>query len=156
MAKRITKKLTIARAFFQRNVCEFVESIGAVAKPCDFAREYILQTSIDQVEITVFENWIACQFADLCAAAVFTERNGPRTNLHSGKWNFIYSDEPDVLNNGLVIGDFVSAIERLLAYVPTPEDVAKTNSLRAKHPRAARVVAFGEGQHGSTQGNLSR
>jgi hypothetical protein len=155
MAKRITMKLASARAFFQRNVCEFVESIGAAAKPCDFAREYILETSIGQLEITVFENWIACQFADLCAAVVFTERNGPRTNLYSGKWNFIYADEADVLNNGLVIGDFVSAIEQLLAYVPTPEDTARTQCLRAEHPRAAKVIVFREGQHGARQGNLS-
>ena len=136
----VTKKLAKARAFFQRNVCEFIVSVGAIKKPCDYADQYILTTSIGQVEVTVLDHWIACQFADSIAALVFTSCRGPRTSLYSGKWNFHYFDEPDVLNNGLAIGDFVSAIESLLAYVPTPKDLEAMERLRAMYPRAAKIT----------------
>ena len=107
---RITKKLMKARTFFRRNVCEYLESVGAVAKPCDFAREYLLETPVGRLTITVFDNWIACCFADPKAAAARVP-----SNPYSGKWNFHYADDAGVLNNGLVIGNFVLALEGLLA-----------------------------------------
>jgi len=118
----ITKKLLKAQAFFRHNVQEFIESVGAV----QHNDGYVLKTPIGPLHIWIFDNWIACRFEDVCAATVFTKRI---SNRFSGKWNWHYYDDPVTLNNGLLIGDFVHAIERLLAYIPTEEDVAEANRL---------------------------
>jgi hypothetical protein len=118
-----TKKLLKARTFFQRNVREFLESVGAVKNDDGF----VLNTAIGQLNIWIFENWIACRFEDVHSASVFTRGV---CNRFSGKWNFLYYDDPVTLNNGLVIADFVHAIEKLLAYRPTPAEVQKANQLR--------------------------
>jgi hypothetical protein len=112
----ITKKLLKAQEFFQRNVREFIESVGAKLNNNGF----VLDTLIGQLNIHIYENWIACRFEDVCAATVFTKGV---SNPFSGKWNWLYHDDVVTLNNGLAIGDFVHAIERLLAYKPSKEDV---------------------------------
>jgi hypothetical protein len=118
-----TKRLLKAQAFFQRNVQEFLESVGAVKDNDGF----ILNTPIGQLNIHIYENWIACRFENQYAATVFTKG---ASNPYSGKWNWLYHDDPVTLNNGLVIGDFVHAIEKLLAYKPSKKDVAEANRLR--------------------------
>jgi len=119
----VTKKLLKAQAFFQHNVQEFLESVGATNNNDGF----ILHTPIGLLNIHIYENWIACRFDDVCAATVFTKGV---SNPFSGKWNWLYHDNEITLNNGLAIGDFVHAIERLLAYKPSKEDVAEANRLR--------------------------
>jgi hypothetical protein len=123
----ITKKLLKAQAFFRHNVQEFIESVGAVKQ----ADGFILNTPIGPLLIWILENWIACRFEDQYAATIFTKG---RSNRYSGKWNWLYHNDPVTLNNGLVIGDFVHGIERLLAYIPTEEDVAEANRLRQMTP----------------------
>jgi hypothetical protein len=119
----ITKKLLKAQEFFQRNVREFLESVGATKNNDGF----VLTTPIGLLNIHIYGNWIACQFDDVPAATVFTKGV---SNRFSGKWNWHYYNNEITLNNGLVIGDFVHAIERLLAYKPSEEDVAEANKLR--------------------------
>jgi hypothetical protein len=118
-----TKKLLAAQAFFRRNVQDFLESVGAVKNNDG----YVLHTSIGRLNIWVFENWIACRYEDVFAATVFTRGV---CNRFTGKWNWIYHDDPVTLNNGLIIGDFVQAIEKLLSYSPTVEEIRKANRLR--------------------------
>lgn len=118
-----TKKLLAAQAFFQRNVREFLESVGVVKNNDGF----VLDTAIGKLNIWVYENWIASKFDDVHAATVFTRGV---CNRFSGKWNFVFHDDPVTLNNGLIIGDFVHAIEKLLDYKPTVEEVRKANHLR--------------------------
>jgi hypothetical protein len=120
-----TKRLLKAQAFFHRNVQEFIESVGALKQ----AHGFTLATPIGQLSIHIYDCWIACRFEDVCAATVFTKGV---SNPYSGKWNWHYYNDAVTLNNGLVIGDFVHAIERLLAYKPTEEDVAEANRLRQK------------------------
>ena len=122
-----------ASAFFQSNVSGFVESIGGVTKDCDYAKEYTLETSIGQMVITIFDSWISCSFADNFAAFVFSRNNGPKTGLFAGKWMFLYHAKS--LANGLIIGDFVEAVERLMAYVPTPEEKEQTEFYRSRFTR---------------------
>jgi len=119
----ITKKLLKAQAFFRYNVQEFLESVGAVKHNDGF----VLHTPIGTLNIRIFDCWIACSFEDQYAATVFTKHV---SNPFSGKWNWLYHDDPVTLNNGLVIGDFVHAIEKLLAYKPSKKDVAEANRLR--------------------------
>ena len=120
-----TKRLLKAQAFFRHNVQEFIESVGATKNNDGF----VLNTPIGQLSIYIYDCWIACRFDDVPAATVFTRGV---SNRFSGKWNWHYYNDPVTLNNGLVIGDFVHAIERLLAYKPTEEDVAEANRLRQK------------------------
>jgi hypothetical protein len=108
----ISKKLLKAQAFFRRNVSEFIESVGAVKHKDGF----ILNTPIGQLSIHIYDCWIACRFEDVQAATLFTKGT---SNRFSGKWNWLYHDDAVTLNNGLVIGDFVHTVERLLAYQPT-------------------------------------
>jgi len=124
----ITKNLFKAQAFFMRNVQEFIESVGATKNKDGF----VLNTSIGKLNIWVYDCWIACRFDDVHAATVFT--NGV-SNRFSGKWNWHYYNDPVTLNNGLVIGDFVHAIESLLAYKPSKEEVAEAERLK----NAARI-----------------
>jgi len=123
----ITKKLLKAQEFFQRNVREFIESVGATKN----SDAYILNTPIGTLNIRIFEYWIACRFDDVHAATVFTKG---ASNPYSGKWNWLYHDDPVTLNNGLLIGDFVHEIERLLAYRPIEEDLEEVNRLRNQTP----------------------
>jgi hypothetical protein len=119
----MTTKLIKAQEFFQRNVSEFIESVGAKLKD----DSYILITPIGKLNIRIFECWIACRFEDVCAATVFTKG---LSNPFSGKWNWLYHNDVGTLNNGLVIADFVHAIERLLAHIPTEEDSVEAERLR--------------------------
>ena len=119
----MTTRLLKAQHFFRHNVEEFIESLGATNNNDG----YILNTPIGQLNIHIYENWIACRFEDQYAATVFTKGV---SNRYSGKWNWLYHNDPVTLNNGIVIGDFVHAIERLLAYKPSKEDVAEANILR--------------------------
>jgi hypothetical protein len=112
----ISKRLLKAQAFYQRNVSEFLESVGAIKKDAN----YILKTPIGPLHICIFDSWVACRFEDIRAATVFTKGV---SNEFTGKWNWHYSNDPVTLNNGLIIGNFVHAIERLLEYQPTKEDV---------------------------------
>ena len=118
-----TKRLLKAQAFFRRNVQEFIESVGAV----NHNDGLILHTPIGLLNIHIYDCWIACRFEDVHAATVYTKGT---SNRFSGKWNWHYYDEPATLNNGLLIADFVHAIESLLAYKPSEEDVAEANRLR--------------------------
>jgi hypothetical protein len=118
-----TKRLLKAQAFFRHNVQEFLESVGAVKNNDGL----ILHTPIGLLNIWIYDCWIACRFEDQFAATIFTKG---RSNRYSGKWNWHYYNDPVTLNNGLVIGNFVHAIERLLAYKPTKEDLAETERLR--------------------------
>jgi hypothetical protein len=120
MASKILLK---AQAFFRHNVHEFIESVGALKQ----ADGFMLNTPIGLLNIWIFENWIACRFDDVEAATVFSRGV---SNRFSGKWNWHYYNDPVTLNNGLVIGDFVHAIEKLLAYKPTKKDLAETERLR--------------------------
>jgi hypothetical protein len=104
-----SERLLRAQAFFRHNVQEFIESVGAVRN----GDGYILRTPIGQLNIHIFENWIACRFENVRLATVFTKG---KSNRYSGKWNWHYYNDATTLNNGLTIGDFVHAIERLLAY----------------------------------------
>ncbi len=119
----ITKRLLKAQAFFMRNVQEFLESVGATKNNDGF----VLNTPIGPLNIWIYECWIACRFDDVHAATVFTKG---MSNRFSGKWNWHYCNDPVTLNNGLVIGNFVHGIEKLLAYKPTERDVVETNRLR--------------------------
>ncbi|MGD0519589.1 MAG: hypothetical protein ABSA26_18805 [Thermoguttaceae bacterium] len=119
----ITKNLLKAQAFFRYNVQEFLESVGAVKHNDGL----ILHTPIGLLNIRIFECWIACRLEDVHAATVFTKG---ASNRFSGKWNWLFCDDPVTLNNGLLIGDFVHAIEKLLAYKPSKEDVAEAERLR--------------------------
>jgi len=121
----MTTRLLKAQNFFRHNVSEFIESVGAVKHNDGF----ILNTPIGLLNIHIYENWIACQFDNVHAATVFTKSV---SNRFSGKWNWHYYNDPVTLNNGLVIGDFVHAIERLLEYKPSKEEVAEVNRLRQK------------------------
>jgi hypothetical protein len=123
----ITKKLLKAQAFFRHNVQEFVESVGA-GKQAD---GYILNTPIGQLHIWIFDNWIACRFENVPLATIFTKGI---SNPYTGKWNWHYYSDAATLNNGLTIADFVHAVERLLAYIPTEEDVAEANRHRQMTP----------------------
>jgi hypothetical protein len=123
MATRLLK----AQEFFQRNVSEFLESVGAVKQDDGF----ILNTPIGQLNIHIYNCWIACRFDDVHAATVFTKGI---SNPFSGKWNWLYYNDVGTLNNGLVIGDFVHAIEKLLEYKPSAEDAAEANKLRRMTP----------------------
>ena len=123
----ITKKLLKAQAFFRRNVQKFIESVGAVKQDDGF----VLITPIGQLIIWIYDCWIACRFEDVHAATVFTKGV---CNPFSGKWNWHYYNDVVTLNNGLVIGDYVHAIESLLDYRPTEEDVAEANRLRQMTP----------------------
>jgi hypothetical protein len=116
----ITKKLLKAQTFFKKNVQEFIESVGATNNNDGF----ILNTPIGQLSIHIYECWIACRFENQYAATVFTKGV---SNPFSGKWNWLYHDDPVTLNNGLVIGNFVHAIEKLLAYKPSKKDVVEAN-----------------------------
>lgn len=107
----ITKKLLKAQAFFRHNVQEFVESVGATKN----GDGHILKTPIGPLHIRIFDNWIATRFENVPLATIFT--NGI-SNPYTGKWNWHYYNDPITLNNGLVIGDFVHGIERLLEYCP--------------------------------------
>jgi len=118
-----TKQLQKAQSFFRHNVQEFLESVGATNNNDG----YILHTPIGKLSIHIYENWIACRFDDVHAATVFTKGV---SNRFSGKWNWHYYNDPITLNNGLVIGDYVHAIESLLAYKPSIKDVAEANRLR--------------------------
>jgi hypothetical protein len=122
-----SKRLLKAQAFFCHNVQEFIESVGAVKH----GNGFILNTPIGPLHIWIFDNWFACCFENVPLAHVFTKG---RSNRYSGKWNWHYYNDPITLNNGLVIGDFVHAIESLLVYKPTEEDVAKANRLRQMTP----------------------
>lgn len=75
----ITKKLLKAQEFFQRNVREFIESVGAVKNDDGF----VLNTPIGTLNIRIFECWIACRFEDVHAATVFTQG---ASNRYAGKW----------------------------------------------------------------------
>jgi hypothetical protein len=142
-----TKRLLKAQAFFRHNVQEFIESVGAV----QHNDGYILNTSIGKLNIWVYDCWIACRFEDQFAATVFTKG---ASNRFSGKWNWHYYNDPVTLNNGLVIGDFVHAIERLLEYKPSEKDVAEAEQLinaarirhrlsgRERHPVMRNELAF--------------
>ncbi len=123
----MTTKLLKAQEFFQRNVQEFIESVGAMKNDDSL----ILTTPIGLLNIHIYENWIDCRFEDVHAATVFTKGV---SNRFSGKWNWHYYNDPVTLNNGLAIGDFVHAIESLLAYKPTEEDVAEVNRLKTLTP----------------------
>jgi hypothetical protein len=127
----VTKKLLKAQAFFQRNVCEFLESVGTVKTTDGF----VLHSSIGQLKIWIYDCWIACRYEDVFAATVFTRGV---CNRYTGKWNWVYYDDPVTLSNGLIIGDFVHGIEKLLAYKPTAAEVRKANILR----KAARCRKF--------------
>ena len=107
-----SKRLLKAQAFFRHNVQEFVESVGATKN----GDGHILKTPIGPLLIRIFDNWIACRFDDVPAAYIFTMG---KSNRYSGKWNWHYYNDPITLNNGLVIGDFVHEVERLLSYDPS-------------------------------------
>ena len=126
-----TKKLLKAQAFFRHNVQKFIESVGAVKQ----ADGFVLNTPIGLLHIWIYDCWIACRFNDVHAATVFTRG---KSNPFSGKWNWLYHDDPITLNNGLLIGEFVHAIERLLEYKPTEEDVEEANRLRIRHRLSGR------------------
>jgi hypothetical protein len=106
-------------------VSEFLESVGATRKDDGF----ILNTPIGQLSIHIYDCWIACSFEDQYAATVYTKG---ASNPYSGKWNWLYHNDVGTLNNGLVIGDFVHAIERLLVYKLTEEDSVEANRYRLK------------------------
>lgn len=128
----ITNKLLAAQSFFCRNVEEFLESAGALKTTDGF----VLNSAIGKLNIWVYENWIACRFDDPFAAHVFTRGI---SNRFSGKWNFIFHNDPITLNNGLVIADFVHSVENLLAYSPTPAEMRKANNLR-NAARSCRTI----------------
>jgi hypothetical protein len=126
----ISKRLLKAQAFFRHNVQEFIESVGAIRQN----NGYVLNTPIGLLHIWIYDNWIACRFENVAAAHIFTRG---RSNRFSGKWNWHYSSDVTTLNNGLIIGAFIHAIERLLAYKPTEEDIVKSNRLRNLIPTRA-------------------
>ncbi len=123
----ITKKLLKAQSFFRHNVQELIESVGATRHNDG----YILHTPIGKLSIHIYDCWIACRFEDQFAATVFTKGI---SNPFSGKWNWHYYNNEITLNNGLLIGDFVHAIEKLLAYKPSKEDLKEANRLLQMTP----------------------
>ncbi len=146
MATKANKALIAAREFFQRNVTEEIERLGATRTGRD--QSHTLATPAGRMKITVYENWIATCFEDSHLAHVATKQIGCRedqvVNYISGKWNFHYVDHVDSLSHPFLPADFVSYLELLLAYRPTQADQQEAGRLRALQS-ARRAAMFSNG-----------
>lgn len=92
---RITKQMWAARAFFQREVGEFLRTRGATEgkEP----GEWNLSTPAGNLWILVHDDEIFQRFDDVAAGRKWTKDNArygaPLSNPYSGKWNFYIGDE---------------------------------------------------------------
>lgn len=130
---RLTKKLTKAREFFQRNAIEQIEFLGA--KPHERLDGHVIDTPAGSLRIHVFPDaWIATCFDDEHLGHVVTKAIGCRpdqvASWPSGKWNFHYCDEPDALNHPFLPLDFVKYLEILLDYEVTDADLVEVAKLQ--------------------------
>lgn len=62
-------------------------------------REFLVLTQAGTLEVTVFSNWIACRFQDVPHARhwLLAHHEGGNLNPHSGKWNFHFDEDTDVV-----------------------------------------------------------
>ena len=98
----------LAKQFFRRNVCEYLEGIRANKTGDD----YFLNTLAGVFRITPHGGWIACRFDDVERAGYFLYKHKLQTCTVEGQWDWHYNNRD--YTNGLIIGKFVKAIERLL------------------------------------------
>ncbi len=121
MARRITKKLLAARAAFKTRVCEFLNGMGASQN--DGAYEWKLDTPIGDLGVSLWDNAIMCRFADVEQGTAFTRQfSAQSSNPYSGKWNWHFEDDADILN-GNCEAQFVRYVKLLMSLGTLPEDL---------------------------------
>jgi hypothetical protein len=123
---RVTKKLIAAREVFALRFIAIMEAAHAIAVPDPAGSpraEFVLVTPIGNLDVTIFEDWIATRFENERAGYAFTRYTGNVSNQYSGKWNWHYGDDIATLTAETVAVEFGVAIDRLLAYVPSVSDL---------------------------------
>ena len=91
-------KLTIKQKKWIENFKEGIQ--GVLREYISHADEssfyqYVVMTGAGALNLTIYDNWIACRFVDLDAAKHVL---GDRINQYSGKWNHHYSFNNDVVS----------------------------------------------------------
>ena len=121
MAQRVTKKLLAARAAFKTRVSDFLQAVGANAS--DGSYEWKLDTSIEGLSVSLWDNAVMCRFTDVEEATAFTRQFAAQSsNPFSGKWNWHFEDDADTLN-GNCEAQFVRYVKLLLSLGTLPEDL---------------------------------
>lgn len=123
MAHRITKKLLAARAAFKQRICGFLRSAGA--SPSDGAYDWKLNTPIGELGVSVWDDAIVCRFTEVGKATEFTRQFTPQScNPYSGKWNWHFEDDAEVLN-GNCESQFVRYVALLMTLGQISADLSK-------------------------------
>lgn len=115
MRRRITKAGHAAAVRFMKDVTVFLASLGAkrtegVLGEARFdagalsmsGGQHILETTFGTLQVTPYDNWIACCFKDVERA------RSMHCNPHSGKWNFHYN-----LAESIDWSDFQNQLRRI-------------------------------------------
>ncbi len=78
-----------AKAKREAGIAQVLEAAGAQAKNKSWREEWVLKTTVGDLVIIPFEDWIACQFDDPKAASEVLGGNwAGRLNTANGKWNW--------------------------------------------------------------------
>lgn len=117
-AKKVSKRLAMARETFQRHTVHRFLGYGAEQPYPSTDRERLfLLTPVGKLDINVFENWIHTRFEDNERGYRATSRicqTHERSNPFSGKWNFLYIDNATTLEYLPLTDPFFDYIEKLL------------------------------------------
>lgn len=139
MARRITKKLLAARAAFKQRVREFLKSVGASSS--NGAYEWILDTPIGELGVSLWDNAIVCRFAEVEKGTEFTRKlTAQPCNPYSGKWNWHFADDPEVLE-GDCEAQFVRYATLLMSLGALPADLSALTPDQTEHC-VARLSRF--------------
>lgn len=78
-----------AKAKREAEIAKVLEAAGAQTKDKSWRVEWVLKTTVGNLVIVPFEDWIACQFHDPKAASeVLGARWADRLHPINGKWNW--------------------------------------------------------------------
>jgi hypothetical protein len=139
LAHRVTKRLLAARAAFKQRVCGFLRTVGA--SPSDGAYEWILDTPIGELGVSLWDNAIVCRFAEVEKGTEFTRvLTAQSCNPYSGKWNWHFADDADTLN-GNCEAQFVRYVTLLMSLGALPADLSALTPDQTEHC-VARLSRF--------------
>lgn len=139
MAHRVTKRLLAARAAFKQRVCDFLKSVEASSS--DGVYEWILETPIGELGVSLWDNAILCRFAEVEKGTEFTRKlTAQSCNPYSGKWNWHFEDEADTLN-GNCEAQFVRYVTLLMSLGALPADLSALTPDQTEHC-VARLSTF--------------
>jgi hypothetical protein len=89
LRKPLRKESEKAKAKREAEIAEVLEDAGAQTKDRSWQVEWVLKTTVGDLVIVPYEDWIHCKFDDPRAAGEVLG-TGPHNRLHptNGKWNW--------------------------------------------------------------------